>query len=59
MTSLAVGFATLFVVALALLIIAISCLDELTDETRALKREAARRILELEAEKKAAQSWLN
>jgi hypothetical protein len=50
MTSLAVAFMTLFVLALALLIVAIACLDELTDDNRALKKAAARRIRDLEGE---------
>jgi hypothetical protein len=50
MTDLAVAFLTLFLVALALLIVAIACLDELTDDNRALKKAAARRIRDLEAD---------
>lgn len=52
MTDLAVAFLALFLAALALLIVAIACLDELTTENRALKRKSAARVRELEQEKR-------
>lgn len=51
MTNLAVAFLTLFVVCLALLIVAIACLDEEATDNRRLRAAAARRVRELEQEK--------
>lgn len=51
MTGLAVAFASLFIVAIVFLILAIALLDEESLEHRRTKAACARRLLELERDK--------
>lgn len=44
--------AVVLILALALLILALGCIDDLADEQKRLRDQCARRILELENEKR-------